>query len=283
MPVKSLVVMALAIAATASCGKGAVSAADCMRAMATVACPPGTAPTSGSVGNSTVNAAAAANVTGGQLGVQTSDGVTCNYHCASICQCGIERVEGDGAVVCTPCFGALAQSAVTAQEPRVAQPSQQVVQQNQQQRAAARVTLNYNQPPLFEHHHLTAPFRPDPFGITVRAGGNEAIQEAGVIDPTGGQCRGFVNAGQPDIAITYTSRGTPLTFSVNSEADTTLIVSLPDGSWRCNDDANANTRNPRFHFANGMSGRYSVWVGTYNRDGTFPIAQFRATTQLGSN
>ncbi|MCB9532148.1 MAG: hypothetical protein H6700_10315 [Myxococcales bacterium] len=280
MPLRTAATLAVALLAVSgsSCGHGTVSAADCMRAMARVDCPPGTAPTSGSAGNTQVQAG----VQVFEVGASMNDSVTCDYQCASICQCGIERVESSGGVVCTPCFGVVAQASTTSGGAPPARPAQTPTQ-NRQQQVAARVSLNYDAAPLFEHHNLTAPFQPDPFAITVRAGGNDAIAEANVYDPTGGTCNGWVNAGQPDIAITYTSRGTPLTFSVNSESDTTLIVNLPDGTWRCNDDANGNTLNPRLYFGDGMSGRYSVWVGTYQRDGTFPIAQFRATTQLRAN
>ncbi|MFT6400607.1 MAG: hypothetical protein ACJAYU_005385 [Bradymonadia bacterium] len=140
--------------------------------------------------------------------------------------------------------------------------------------------LDFTAAPLFEHHRLTAPIRPDPFAISVRAGGDQDIYEASVVDPTGGKCARFVNAARRDIAITYSSRGASLLMSVNSEADTTLTVDLPDGTRRCNDDAHNSTDNPRLYFPDGMSGRDDIWVGTRNQDSTFPAAQFRVSNQL---
>lgn len=273
-----LSVSAAALVASCAGGSSSDDVAACMQAMATVACPPGTAPSSTSAGDSSTQLGV--NVTGASG--SNLQNIGCEYACAPICQCGIDRVEGDGAVVCSPCFG-VEQRALTATGPSAVQtptqgnPQVNTGQVNVQQ---PRVTLDFTAPPLFEHHTLTAPFRPDPFGITVQAGGNENISDANVFDLTGGTCTGFVNAQQPDIAITYNSRGTPLLMSVNSEADTTLIVNMPDGTWRCNDDANTSTLNPRLYFPEGQSGRYNIWVGTYRHDTSWPVAQFRATTRL---
>ena len=264
------------------CGGGSSSddVASCMEAMSQVICPPGTAPRSESAGASSLDVEA--NLI--RVGAANAQDIGCNLHCAPICQCGIARVEGDGGVVCTPC-GATAGQVVDvlvspdggSGVPGVVNP-QPVVRPPPQ--GAPRVQLDFTSPPLFEHHHLTAPFRPDPFQVTIRAGGNDPIADAGIFDPTGGACTGFVNAAQPDIVITYSSRGTPLLMSVNSDSDTTLIVNAPDGTWRCNDDATESTLNPRIYFRDGMSGRYSVWVGTYTQDSSFPLANFRTTTHL---
>lgn len=297
-----LITAGVALSVVAGCA-GASSSDDvaaCMQAMAAVSCPPGTAPTSQSAGDSATQIGV--NVTGASG--SNLQNIGCNYTCAPICMCGIDRVEGDGAVVCSPCFGVEQRALTGGATPQQFNPTTPTVatnpnptqsgsgqvasrQQTQQQPATPRptagqgsVVLDFTAPPLFEHHTLTAPFRPDPFGITVRAGGNQNISDANVFDPTGGACTGFVNAQQPDIAITYYSRGTPLLMSVVSDADTTLIVNMPDGTWRCNDDATGSTLNPRLYFPDGQSGRYNIWIGTYQRDSSFPIAQFRATTQL---
>jgi hypothetical protein len=279
---RRLVVVALATLGLSCAGSANMeSVARCMEAMAQVACPPGTAPRSGSGGTSEIQAGGSAQSL--QIGGSGEHVIACDYHCASICQCGIGRVEGDGAVVCSPCYGQAALAASTSPQADTRSRQRNTQQPVVQQHVAVQqptVALDFTRPPLFEHHELTAPFMPDPFGILVRAGGAQAIAQAGIIDPTGGSCAGYVNAAQPDLTITYYSRGTPLLMSVASEADTTLVVNLPDGTWRCNDDATSSTLNPRLYFADGMSGRYAVWVGTYSPGTEYPLAQFRATTQL---
>lgn len=283
-----LIVVAVLVAGAAFACSAASSSDDvaaCMQAMATLSCPPGTAPTSQSAGDSSTEVGV--DYTG--VGGSNLQNIGCEYTCAPICQCGIDRVEGDGAVVCSPCYG-VEQRALTATGPSGAPSSNQtgnanvVVNPNPSTNSNTQppsgVVLDFTAAPLYEHHTLTAPFRPDPFAITVQAGGNENIGDANVFDLTGGTCNGFVNAAQPDIAITYYSRGTPLLMSVNSEADTTLIVNMPDGTWRCNDDANNSTLNPRVFLPEGQSGRYSIWVGTYQYDSSFPLAQFRVTARL---
>ncbi len=279
---RRLLIVALAVSGLSCAGSANMeSVARCMEAMAQVACPPGTGPRSGSGGTSEIQAGGSAQSL--QVGGSGEHVIACDYHCASICQCGIDRVEGDGAVVCSPCYGQAALAASTSSQTntnnRQRNSQQQVVQQNVAVQQPT-VALDFTRPPLFEHHELTAPFMPDPFGILVQAGGAQAIAQAGIIDPTGGSCAGHVNAAQPDLTITYYSRGTPLLMSVVSDADTTLVVNLPDGTWRCNDDATSRTLNPRLYFEDGMSGRYSVWVGTYAPGTEYPWAQFRATTQL---
>ncbi len=280
MQLKLACTMLMLAALGVHCAGGATSAADCMRAMSQVACPPGTAPTSGSAGQSASQVGAGLQTL--QVGASSDHNVTCNYYCAAICQCGIDRVMGDGSVICSPCFGASQQALTTnTQVPNTnLHVREQTLRQVPQPVETPRVTLDFTRPPLFEHHSLIAPIRPDPFAIMVAAGGNENIQDAAVVDTTGGECAGYVNAAQPDIAITYSSRGTSLLMSVNSDSDTTLVVNMPDGSWRCNDNANGSTRNPRLYFPDGMSGRYDIWVGTRQRDSSFPTAQFRVTNQL---
>ena len=47
-----------------------------------------------------------------------------------------------------------------------------------------------------------------------------------------------------------------------SDADTTLVVNKPDGSWICDDDT--NNRDPAISMTSPMSGQYDIWVGNYN-------------------
>jgi hypothetical protein len=54
-----------------------------------------------------------------------------------------------------------------------------------------------------------------------------------------------------------------LIFSVNSTADTTLVINDPNDNWVCDDDGGNIGLNPSITFANPVSGQYDVWVGTY--------------------
>lgn len=108
--------------------------------------------------------------------------------------------------------------------------------------------------PSFGTITLNTGFTPDPRNVDVQAGGT--------LDATrvpAGDCHGFI-AGPPDVRVNYTAGSLPLSFSVNSSVDTTLIINTPDGHWSCNDDSNG--LNPRISFDHPDSGQYDVWVGT---------------------
>ena len=107
---------------------------------------------------------------------------------------------------------------------------------------------------------LTAGFMPDPHSISLAAGGGTAVTEAG--------CTGYV-ADAPDVEMTFTAGELPLNIYVVSDADTTLVINGPDGSWYCNDDTNGF--NPAVTFNPAVSGVYDIWVGTYD-SGSLPSA-----------
>ena len=104
---------------------------------------------------------------------------------------------------------------------------------------------------------LTAGFSPDPFSVDLVSGGP--------IDASylGNGCRGSATPSS-DYDVTYTAGGQSLLrfYFVAETADTTLIVNAPDGSWHCNDDA-PGTIDPMVDFANPDSGRYDIWIGSY--------------------
>ena len=70
----------------------------------------------------------------------------------------------------------------------------------------------------------------------------------------------------PDFKLSYTAGNFPLTIHVESEADTTLLINLPDGTWVANDDQAPGNLNPLLKFAKPMSGRYDIWVGTFGKE-----------------
>lgn len=106
---------------------------------------------------------------------------------------------------------------------------------------------------------LASGFTPDPYNVQIVSGGS--INAAETI---GGQCVGFI-ANAPDFDLYWTagSGSLPLAISVQSNADTTLVINAPDGRWYCNDDGGFNGMNPGIRFDNAQSGLYDIYVGTY--------------------
>jgi hypothetical protein len=88
----------------------------------------------------------------------------------------------------------------------------------------------------------------------VQAGGSDrvAVQGSG--------CSGFISNGSPVAAVAWSGSGA-LSIYATSGADTTLLIADPSGRWHCSDDANGS--NPGVTIASAASGRYLVWVGTF--------------------
>jgi hypothetical protein len=107
---------------------------------------------------------------------------------------------------------------------------------------------------------LTAGFEPDPHSVTVNAGG--AI-EATRADEA---CNAGFIAQRPTYSLRYTSGDFPLFIYAQSEADTTLAVRTPSGSWVCDDDSGGNL-NPLVSFQTPERGRYQIWVGRFGTEG----------------
>ncbi|MDX1421209.1 MAG: hypothetical protein R3181_14685 [Rubricoccaceae bacterium] len=93
----------------------------------------------------------------------------------------------------------------------------------------------------------------------VEAGGPDAVSVSGF------GCVGYIDNGEPDLNVLYDGEGDLLAFYTESDDDLTLVVNLPDGSWRCNDDA--IERNPAIVVEAPEGGLYNVWVGTYSQTG----------------
>ncbi len=108
------------------------------------------------------------------------------------------------------------------------------------------------------------------------SGGSEDASHLG--DP----CVGFV-ANAPDIRLNYTSGTLPLIFTVQAEADTTLLVNGPGGDWTCDDDSGPG-RNPLVVFDNPQSGQYDIWVGTFGAPENHPaVLSISEIRELASN
>lgn len=123
--------------------------------------------------------------------------------------------------------------------------------------------LNFNANPNYGTVSLATGFQPDPHVVGLQAGGNINAQTLSA------SCAGMITSA-PDVRLNFAGGSLPLIISVDSSADTTLVVNGPDGSWYCNDDGGVNGLNPSVRFNNPQSGRYEIWVGTYQAGSTQP-------------
>jgi hypothetical protein len=112
--------------------------------------------------------------------------------------------------------------------------------------------------PTFGTVALKAGFEPDPHVKPIVAGGPIESKHGGVTQWV---------AKAPDYRLNYTAGNFPLTFYVESAADTTLLINLPDGTWLANDDGPNTGLNPLIRIAQPKSGQYDIWVGTFAKGG----------------
>lgn len=143
--------------------------------------------------------------------------------------------------------------------------------------AGIAAAQNYSLAPAYGTVNLSAGFTPDPYIVNVASGGrNDASQTVS------SSCRGFI-AEAPDVRLNYTAGSLPLILSVNSSADTTLVVNGPDGSWYCDDDGGNRGMNPALRFGSPASGQYDIWIGTYgnasNQAAQLVISELDSNTQ----
>jgi hypothetical protein len=105
---------------------------------------------------------------------------------------------------------------------------------------------------------VRAGFTPDPITVSIYSGGG--------IDASrlGGRCVGMI-ASAPDYEFTYTAGSFPLTFAVDSNADTSLVINAPDGRWYCVDDSEG--LNPILTWGRPSSGSYDIWIGAVGQPG----------------
>lgn len=132
--------------------------------------------------------------------------------------------------------------------------------------------LDISRPGRYGDLTLQAGFLPDPHVRNLTAGGPISAQSRL------SQCRGYI-AAAPDYSVYYTAGAAPLIFSADSDRDTTLVIYGPDGRWHCDDDGAETSFNPMVRFNTPLSGRYSIWVGTYSSGGGAPATLF--VSELG--
>jgi len=117
--------------------------------------------------------------------------------------------------------------------------------------------------PTYGSVTLQSGFRPDPYQVNLSSGGSVDAHTLG------GTCTGMI-ATSPDYRLSYSAGSYPLAISVNSAADTTLVVNTPDGVWWCDDDGGVNGMNPSIVFQKPQSGQYDIWVGTFGSSNLQP-------------
>jgi hypothetical protein len=115
---------------------------------------------------------------------------------------------------------------------------------------------DFSMDPTFGEVSLDPGFAPDPYQVTLIAGGT--IDASGL----GEGCAGMI-ANAPDFRVNYGAGGAQLYASVSSAVDTTLVINGPDGSWFCNDDSPLGGLDPLVGGEGPLAGQYDIWVGTY--------------------
>lgn len=121
--------------------------------------------------------------------------------------------------------------------------------------ASAVAAQDYSLSPNYGEVRLSSGFSPDPYTVSVTAGGT--IDAAKLGSP----CSGRISDA-PDVQVTYSPGSLPLIFRTASDSDTTLVVNAPDGQWYCDDDGFTDL-GAEVRFNNPRSGNYDVWIGTF--------------------
>ncbi len=109
---------------------------------------------------------------------------------------------------------------------------------------------------------LATGFMPDPQTASGTSGGPTA---ANTLDPN---CNGYVTGGTPDHILVAQTAFSNLRVMARSDADTTLVIQKPDGSYVCNDDSSEGF-NPLIA-AEFPAGTYKIWVGSYEQGTNSP-------------
>jgi hypothetical protein len=113
--------------------------------------------------------------------------------------------------------------------------------------------------PLSGVINLDAGFLPDPYEVSVFPGGDIAASSVS------NGCSGYVSAA-PDVRVNWNGSGGVLSFSTTSDIDSVLLINMPNGSWRCDDDS-AGNMDAKIAFRNAPSGTYDIWIGSISEGG----------------
>lgn len=121
---------------------------------------------------------------------------------------------------------------------------------------------NISSDPHYGRITLRGGFMPDPHVVKLTAGGSQTVNVGN------GECTYGQVSQRPDVNLTYEGNGSrTLYIYAVSDDDITLLVNMPNASWRCDDDGLGNL-DPVLVIRNAPSGLYNIWVGTYGSEMT---------------
>lgn len=138
--------------------------------------------------------------------------------------------------------------------------------------AEVTVEPDLNLQPTFGAEILQAGFSPDPFQVEIRAGGS---LDAATL---GQGCAGHI-AQAPDYIVYYKGNdGGMFSLFVEGDANTTLAVNTPDGTWQCSAE-DGQGHNPAITWPAAEPGRYAVYIGTVDpvENRNYPSVQLLAS------
>lgn len=144
------------------------------------------------------------------------------------------------------------------------------------QKGGSRGGPDFTLNPNYGSVRLENGFTPDPYTKSIRAGGSVPASRAS------SGCEGNVSAA-PDFQLFYEAGSLDLTIKAVASEDTTLLINTPGGSWLCDDDSGGDL-DPLITIENPDSGRYDIWVGTYNNrmvQSTLSISELGDDTASG--
>ena len=139
--------------------------------------------------------------------------------------------------------------------------------------AAQAQCPNLNAKPISGRIELNEGFTPDPSTHRVIAGGGQNLT----------RCRnnwkGYVSS-SPDLQVFYrTSGNTRLTFIIQSDMDTVLLINDPSSTWHYDDDTGPGL-NGKIRFTRAREGRYDIWVGLFKEGrGKLPPVTIEVTEE----
>jgi hypothetical protein len=115
---------------------------------------------------------------------------------------------------------------------------------------------NLNAKPISGRIELDEGFTPDPAMRRVIAGGSQNLTRCRT------NWKGWVSS-SPDLQVYYRTPGTTrLTFYIESEMDTVLLINDPSSTWHYDDDSGQGL-NGKIRFSRARQGRYDIWVGLF--------------------
>jgi hypothetical protein len=138
--------------------------------------------------------------------------------------------------------------------------------------------------PNYGSADLASGFTPDPFSVAVVSGNAEgSTVDVSALNISGDfSCRGYATV-SPDFIVNWGGGAGALRIFYEADADSTLIIQQPDGSFVCNDDFSG--LDPLVDIATPQAGEYVIWVGSYvegnNAAGTLYVTQNMTLDQNG--